>query len=159
MEKCMASATRHAFDYTGLLLTVFALGVLSAGIHELGHTAACRYGGATPGAMGAGIYRASPAFYTDVDDSYRLSRWGRLRVDLGGLYFNALIAVAIAGWWWVTKQDALLLGVATQLLQMLRQLAPYIRADGYHILADLTGVPDLFSHMKPTLLALLPWRW
>jgi putative peptide zinc metalloprotease protein len=155
----LASATRSAFYNPPLLLAVLAITVVSAGLHEFGHAAACRYGGATPGAMGAGLYIVWPAFYTNVDDSYRLSRWGRLRVDLGGLYFNALIAVAISTAWWITKEDALLLGVATQLLQMLRQLAPYIRADGYHILADLTGVPDLFSHMKPTLGGLLPWRW
>jgi len=158
-DKGLASATRSAFYDPPLLLAVLGITVLSAGLHEFGHAAACRYGGATPGAMGAGLYIVWPAFYTDVDDSYRLSRWGRLRVDLGGLYFNALIAVGIATWWWFTKQDALLLGVASQLLQMLRQLAPYIRADGYHILADLTGVPDLFAHMKPTLLSMLPWRW
>ena len=158
-QKGLASATRAAFYDPPLLLAVLALTIVSAGLHEFGHAAACRYGGATPGAMGAGLYIVWPAFYTDVDDSYRLSRWGRLRVDLGGLYFNALITVGIAAWWWATRQDALLLGIAAQLLQMLRQQAPYIRADGYHILADLTGVPDLFAHLKPTLLGLLPWRW
>ena len=159
VDKGLASATRSAFDSPGLLLGVFALGVLSAGFHELGHAAACRYGGATPGAMGAGVYLVWPAFYTNVDDSYRLSRRGRLRVDLGGLYFNALVAVAVTGLWLATGQDALLLGVALQLLQMLRQLAPVIRADGYHILADLTGVPDLFSHLGPTLRGMLPSHW
>lgn len=159
MEKGLASATRQAFDSPGLLLGVFALGVLSAGFHELGHAAACKYGGATPGAMGAGVYLVWPAFYTNVDDSYRLSKKGRLRVDLGGLYFNALVAVVVTGIWLATRQDALLLGVALQLLQMLRQLAPIIRADGYHILSDLTGVPDLFMHMGATLKGLLPWHW
>ncbi len=158
-EKGLASATHSAFYDPPMLLAILGLTVVSAGWHEFGHAAACRYGGATPGAMGAGLYIVWPAFYTDVNDSYRLSRWGRLRVDLGGLYFNALIAVGVAGWWWFTRQDALLLAIGAQLLQMLRQLAPYIRADGYHILADLTGVPDLFAHMKPTLLGLLPWRW
>ena len=43
--------------------------------------------------MGAGLYLIWPAFYTDVSDSYRLSRGGRLRVDLGGLYFNAVFSV------------------------------------------------------------------
>jgi putative peptide zinc metalloprotease protein len=159
VDKGLASATRSAFYDPKMLLFVFGLTVLSAGFHELGHAAACRYGGATPGAMGAGLYVVWPAFYTDVDDSYRLSRWGRLRVDLGGLYFNVVLAVGLAGVWLVTRQDALLLGIAAQLLQMLRQLAPYIRADGYHILADLTGVPDLFAHLKPTLQRLLPARW
>ncbi len=159
VDKGLASATRQAFDTPGLLLGVFALTVLSAGFHELGHAAACRYGGATPGAMGMGLYLVWPAFYTNVDDSYRLDRKGRLRVDLGGLYFNALVAVAVTAVWLVTGVDALLLGVATQLLQMLRQLAPMLRADGYHILSDLTGVPDLFAHMRPTLRGLLPRHW
>src|SRR5688572_3273904 len=125
----LASGTRQAFDSPGLLLAVFALTVVSAGWHEFGHAAACRAAGATPGAMGAGLYLVWPAFYTDVDDAYRLDRWGRLKVDLGGLYFNAVVAVAIMGVWLATSIDALLLVVATQLLQMLRQLAPIIRAD------------------------------
>jgi putative peptide zinc metalloprotease protein len=49
--------------------------------------------------------------------------------------------------------------VATQILQMIRQLTPLVRFDGYHVLADLTGVPDLFQRIKPTLLGVLPWRW
>jgi putative peptide zinc metalloprotease protein len=158
-EQGLASATRQAFDSPGLLLAVFVITVLSAGWHEFGHAAACRAAGAAPGAMGAGLYLVWPAFYTDVDDSYRLSRWGRLVVDLGGLYFNALVAVGVTGLWLVVRQDALLLVVATQLLLMLRQLAPIIRADGYHILADLTGVPDLFQHIQPTLAGLLPQNW
>ncbi|MBW3645948.1 MAG: hypothetical protein KY441_10650, partial [Actinobacteria bacterium] len=158
-EHGLASATRQAFDSPGLLLAVFGLTVLSAGWHEFGHAAACHAAGATPGAMGAGLYLVWPAFYTDVDDSYRLSRWGRLVVDLGGLYFNALVVVAVMAVWMVTRQDALLLVVATQLVLMLRQLTPVIRADGYHILADLTGVPDLFHHIGPTIAGLLPMNW
>ena len=159
LAKGLASATREAFDQPGLLLIVFALTVVSAGFHEFGHAAAARYGGATPGAMGAGLYLVWPAFYTDVTDSYRLGRGGRVRTDLGGLYFNAIVGVAMFGVWWVTGWDALLLLIATQMLQMLRQLTPLVRFDGYYVLADLTGVPDLFHRIKPTLLGLLPSRW
>ena len=155
----LAAATRDAFTEPGLFLLVFAVTALSAGFHEFGHAAACRYGGATPGAMGAGLYLVWPAFYTEVGDSYRLGRAGRVRVDLGGLYFNALFAVAMFGVWAVAHWEALLLIIAAQVLQMLRQLAPFVRFDGYHILADLTGVPDLYSHIKPTLVGLLPHRW
>lgn len=154
----LASGTRQAFDSPGLLLGAFLLVVVSAGWHEFGHAAACRAAGATPGAMGAGLYIVWPAFYTDVDDSRRLSRWGRLVVDLGGLYFNAIAAVAVMALWLVVRVDALLLVVAAQLLLMLRQLPPVIRADGYHILSDLVGVPDLFQHIKPTLAGMLPWH-
>ncbi|MGP4054464.1 hypothetical protein ACTWP6_06505 [Mycobacterium sp. 4D054] len=158
-EKGLASAAHDAFQRPGLLILVFVVTIVSAGFHEFGHAAAARYGGATPGVMGFGVYLVWPAFYTDVTDSYRLGRAGRLRTDLGGLYFNALVAIAITGLWLWLRYDALLLVVATQILQMLRQLAPLVRFDGYHVLADLTGVPDLYSRIKPTLLGALPWRW
>lgn len=159
VEKGLASAARDAFERPGLLILVFVVTILSAGFHEFGHAAAARYGGATPGVMGFGVYLVWPAFYTDVTDSYRLGRAGRIRTDLGGLYFNALVAIVITALWWWLRYDALLLVVATQILQMLRQLAPLVRFDGYHVLADLTGVPDLYSRIKPTLLGALPWRW
>lgn len=158
MVKGLGSATHDAFANPGLVLLVLAVTVLSAGFHEFGHAAAARRGGATPGAMGAGLYLIWPAFFTDVTDSYRLGRGGRIRTDLGGLYFNAIVAVATMGAWWATGFDALLLVVVTQILQMVRQLLPLVRFDGYHILADATGVPDLFQRIKPTLLGLLPWR-
>jgi putative peptide zinc metalloprotease protein len=155
----LAGATYEAFQHPGLLVLVFVVTVLSAGFHEFGHAAAARRGGATPGVMGAGLYLVWPAFYTDVTDSYRLGRRGRVLTDLGGLYFNAIVAVAVTGVWWASGYDALLLVVATQILQMLQQLTPMVRFDGYHVLADVTGVPDLFHRIKPTLLGVLPWRW
>ncbi|MGH1523984.1 hypothetical protein ACRAWC_08060 [Leifsonia sp. L25] len=159
MVQGLAAATYHAFQDPGVLLLIVAVTVLSAGFHEFGHAAAARYGGATPGRMGMGLYLFWPAFFTDVTDSYRLGRVGRIRTDLGGLYFNAIVAVAIVGVWFATRWDALLLVVLTQLLQMVHQLLPTVRFDGYHVLADLTGVPDLFQRIGPTLLGLLPWRW
>jgi putative peptide zinc metalloprotease protein len=158
LTKGLASATYQAFSQPLLLLGVFAITIASAGFHELGHAAACRRGGATPGSMGTGLYLVWPAFFTDVTDSYRLGRGGRLRVDLGGLYFNAVVVVVMVGVWGLTRWDALLLIVASQLLQMVRQLMPMIRFDGYHALADLTGVPDLFGRIGPILRSLVPGR-
>ena len=153
VEKGLASAFHHAIYEPGLLLVVLALTIVSAAFHELGHAAACRYSGADPGAMGVGLYLVWPAFYTDVTDSYRLDRRSRLRVDLGGIYFNAIFAVATVVTSVAVGWDALLLVVAAQLYLMVRQLIPIVRFDGYHVLADLVGVPDLFRHIKPTLLS------
>jgi putative peptide zinc metalloprotease protein len=158
IHKGVASATAQAFRNPELLLLVLGLGVLSAAFHEIGHASGCRYGGGRPGGMGAGIYMVWPAFYTDVTDAYRLPRRARLRTDLGGLYFNAVIAVITLGVWLAVRADALLLLIAIQMLEMVRNLSPVIRADGYHILSDATGVPDLYAHIGPTLRRLLPWR-
>ena len=155
----LAAATAQAFGNPALFLAVVVVTVLSAGFHEFGHAAAARYGGSTPGAMGFGFYLFWPAFYTDVTDSYRLGRAGRVRTDLGGLYFNALVVLAVFGVWWVTGWHAVLLIVATQILQMIRQLLPLLRFDGYHVLADLTGVPDLYQRIGPVMSGLLPGRW
>ena len=45
-----------------------------------------------------------------------------LRADLAGLYFNAVVAVITMGLWLVWRADALLLLVALQVLQMVKQL-------------------------------------
>jgi putative peptide zinc metalloprotease protein len=158
IHKGVASATAQAFDSPELLLLVLGLGIASAAFHEIGHAAACRYGGGKPSGMGAGIYMVWPAFYTDVTDAYRLPRRARLRTDLGGIYFNALIAVITLGVWLAVRADALLLLIAVQMLEMVKNLSPVIRSDGYHILSDATGVPDLYAHIGPTLRRLLPWR-
>ena len=158
-ERGLGASAYDAFERPHLLLLVFVVTVLSGGFHEFGHAAATRYSGAQPGAMGAGLYLVWPAFYTDVTDSYRLDRAGRIRTDLGGLYFNAIVVVLTFVWWAATGWEALLLLVATQVLQMTQQLLPLLRFDGYHVLADIAGVPDLYHRIKPTLTGLLPHRW
>src|SRR5215218_5332293 len=158
IHKGVAAATSEAFEHPELLLLVLGLTIASAAFHEIGHAAACRYGGGKPGGMGAGIYLVWPAFYTDVTDAYRLPRRARLRTDMGGIYFNAFVAVLTLGIWLATGIEALLLLIAIQMLEIVKNLSPVIRADGYHILSDATGVPDLYAHMGPTLKRLLPWQ-
>jgi putative peptide zinc metalloprotease protein len=158
-ERGLGASAYDAFQRPHLLLLVFVVSILSGGFHEFGHAAAARYSGGQPGAMGAGLYLVWPAFYTDVTDTYRLDRVGRVRTDLGGLYFNAIVVVLTFAWWWATRWEALLLLVAVQVMQMVQQLLPLLKYDGYHVLADLAGVPDLYHRIRPTLVGLLPHRW
>ncbi|MCH6471283.1 hypothetical protein [Sinomonas terrae] len=141
-----------------LLLLFFALVTAGGLVHEMGHAAACRYGGATPGVIGVGLYLVFPAFFTDVTDSYRLSRGGRIRTDLGGLYFHLWwVLCAGAGYLLTGSPLLLLLAIVTQ-LQMAQQLPPTIRLDGYFVLSDIAGVPDLFARVAPVLRSLIPGR-
>ncbi|MFP5312353.1 MAG: MinD/ParA family protein, partial [Actinomycetes bacterium] len=141
-----------------LMLGIFGMLTAGAVIHELGHAAACRYGGARPGAIGVGLYLVFPAFFTDVTDSYRLKRTGRIRTDLGGLYFNCLCLLALGGAYLATGQGLFLLTAAVMHIEMIQQLVPTLRLDGYFVLADIAGVPDLFSRIRPVLLGLVPGR-
>lgn len=141
-----------------LFLAIFGVTMLSLAFHEFGHAAACRYGGARPGRIGVGLYMVWPVFFTDVTDSYRLPKRGRLRTDLGGVYFNALWALAAAAAYLVTSYKPFAIVVVTQQLMILDQFMPWIRLDGYHVVSDLIGVSDLFSRIKPVVRSLVPGR-
>lgn len=147
----------HDLLYTpALLLVAIAVTVISAGFHELGHAAALRYGGGQAKGMGVGIYLIYPAFYTDVSDNYRLGRWGRVRTDLGGVYFNLVFILGVIGLYWLTGLEFLLMIVVMLNLEIFRQLQPLVRLDGYWVIADMTGVPDFLSRVGPFVKRLLP---
>jgi putative peptide zinc metalloprotease protein len=154
----VAQSLREVLYSPALLMMMLGLVVLSAAFHECGHATACAYGGARPGVMGAGLYIVWPAFYTDVTDAYRLGKGGRLRTDLGGVYFNVIFILATAGAYAVTGYEPLLLIIPLQHFEIMHQFLPFIRLDGYYIVSDLTGVPDMFARIKPTLASLLPWK-
>ncbi|MGH7203318.1 MAG: hypothetical protein ACREHC_02640 [Candidatus Levyibacteriota bacterium] len=139
-----------------LFLLDFGLLVLSGLFHEFGHAAACTYGGGKPGRIGSGFYLIWPAFFTDLTDVYRLNRFSRLRSDLGGVYFNAVFSLLIAGVYFLTQFEPLLIIIVFQNFEILQQLIPFIRMDGYFIVSDIVGLPDLFAKMKPILKSILP---
>jgi putative peptide zinc metalloprotease protein len=151
-------AFQQVLTTPGALVGVLGLLLLSALFHECGHAAACAYSGARPGAIGVGLYLVMPAFYTDVTAAYGLGRAGRLRTDLGGLYFNAIVVLALTLGYAATGSPVLLIAIVLVNLEMLQQLLPVVRLDGYFILADLVGVPDLFGRIQPVLSSLLPGR-
>jgi putative peptide zinc metalloprotease protein len=138
------------------LLAVLCLSVFSGAFHECGHATGCRYSGARPGVIGVGIYLVWPSFFTNVTDSYRLGRAGRLRTDLGGVYFNAVFILVLAGFYAATSAQILLLVIAITQLEMLQQLIPIVRFDGYFILSDVVGVPDMFARVAPIVKSVLP---
>lgn len=141
-----------------LTLLVIALLLASAAFHECGHVTACRYGGAKPGVMGFGLYLVWPALYSTVTDSYRLGRVGRLRTDLGGVYFNAVFITGMSVAYLDTGAPWLLVAIVALHIETATQFLPMIRLDGYYILSDLIGVPDLFSRMGPVLASIIPGR-
>jgi len=140
----------------GLILALIGAFVLSAAFHEIGHGAGLRYGGGKVRQMGVGLYLVYPVFYTDITSSYGLGRGARLRADLGGFYFNVIFQLLCVGLFAVTGQEFLLIVVMLLDVEILYQLLPFVRMDGYWILADLTGVPDFFTRMGVALRGFLP---
>lgn len=150
-SRSMADALSLAILNPVSILMIMGLGVASVAFHEVGHATACRYGGVRPGVMGCGIYLVWPAFYTDITESYRLGRGGRLRTDLAGVYFNGIFVVGLTLLYLQTGFEPLLVAVLYVNLEMIQQLLPTLRFDGYYIMSDLIGIPDLFKYIGPIL--------
>ena len=154
----ISQSLRHLIYQPALVVMLMAGVVLATAFHEIGHATGLRYGGGRPGVMGVGVYIVWPAFYTDITDSYRLDKKGRLRTDVGGMYFNAIFALAIGGLYALTHFEALLLLILVQTFAIIQQSLPLLRLDGYYIVSDLTGVPDILGRIRPILASVLPWR-
>jgi putative peptide zinc metalloprotease protein len=154
----ISQSLRHLIYQPALVVMLLGGVVVATAFHEIGHATGLRYGGGRPGVMGVGVYIVWPAFYTDITDSYRLDKKGRLRADLGGMYFNSLFALAVGGLYAATRFEALLLLVLIQTFTIIQQSLPLLRLDGYYIVSDLTGVPDILGRIRPILESVLPWR-
>jgi putative peptide zinc metalloprotease protein len=154
----ISQSVRHLIYQPALVLMLLGGVVVATCFHEIGHATGLRYGGGRPGVMGVGVYIVWPAFYTDITDSYRLPKGGRLRTDLGGMYFNSIFALAIGALYAATRFEPLLLLILIQTFTIIQQSLPLLRLDGYYIVSDLTGVPDILGRIRPILTSVLPWR-
>ena len=157
----IAHSIREALYTPGFLLIILVVIFMVCVFHEFGHASALRYGGGKVRGMGMGIYLLSFVFYTDVTDSYRLGRWARVRTDLGGFYFSLIFALGIMAFSLLFKQEFLFIIVLLIDLDIIFQMMPFVRFDGYWALADLTGIPDFFAQIGPFVRSVLPlpaWR-
>ena len=154
----VGGAAEHLARTPALMLFVMAAVLLSGVFHEIGHATGSVASGGRAGAAGIGLYICWPVLYTNVTDTYRLDRRGRLRTDLGGIYFNAVFILMLGGTYLLTGWEPLLAVILIEHVLVLQQLMPFLRFDGYYIVSDLTGVPDILSRVRPALLSLVPGR-
>jgi putative peptide zinc metalloprotease protein len=69
----------------------------------------------------------------------------------GGVYFNTVFIAATSVTYLYTGSPWLLIAILLMHVEIARQFLPFVRFDGYYILTDIIGVPDLFSRMGPVL--------
>lgn len=151
-------ASAHALMFQPeFILLIFGLDLASTLFHELGHAAALRRAGARYGWIGAALYIIFPVFYTDVTHVYRLNRWERIRVDLGGMYFELIMTVAFFGLYHATGNGIFLIAIVLTTMSFLQQFTPFLRFDGYYTIADIMGVNEPLSIVKPFLRDQIPW--
>lgn len=139
-----------------LVLVLFALDTATRIWHELGHASALRRAGAKHGDIGFALYVIFPVYYTDVSHAYRLTRAQRIRVDLGGIYFDLITMIALFVLYRFTEYVPLVLLITLIGFGILRQFTPFMRFDGYYLIADLMGVPEPMSLLVPFIRQYMP---
>ncbi len=120
-------------------------GLFMAGLilHEFGHAAACKRYGANPGSIGFGFYLFTPVLFADVSDAWKLKKYQRIIVDLGGFYLQLFFS-AVLGVLYLTYHNPIFIpAIALNFISTCVNLNPFFRYDGYWALSDGLGIYNL----------------
>ena len=122
--------------------------------HELGHAVCCRRMGTECNEMGLMFLVFSPCLYCTVTDSWVIpERCKRIAVTAAGVYVELIIAAAMLLCWNYCEQP-LLRGFCLNIVlicsisSLLVNGNPLMRYDGYFILSDLSGIPNLATEAR-----------
>lgn len=129
-------------------LLSLALLIIVILIHEFGHASAQVRFRLPPGAIGFQFYHYIPAFFANVDASWRLKPHQRMVVDIGGIYFQGIAGSLLFLVYLQTQSLPVLSAVLASDVLTIVALNPFLRFDGYWLVADALAVPNLNSLSK-----------
>ncbi|MEM9352035.1 MAG: site-2 protease family protein [Planctomycetota bacterium] len=147
----------------GNIPVLWTLLVVLKVVHELGHAYACkRFGGQVP-EMGAYLIMLTPCAYVDASASWGFpSRWQRVVVALAGMYFESIAAMFALAVWVATPPGTLhdaahYAVVLSTVVTIAFNANPLMRYDGYYVLSDALGIPNLRAEADRCLRSWASW--
>jgi putative peptide zinc metalloprotease protein len=135
--------TPHAFLYYAIAVT------FSKVVHELAHAYAARRFGVRVPTMGVAFLVLWPFLYTDTSETWKLAdRRKQLVVASAGMASELVLAVFSTLLWALApeggaKNVLFVLASTTWVVTLAINLSPFMRFDGYFVLSDLLGLPNL----------------
>lgn len=136
-----------------LYVTLIALKLF----HELGHGYFCRKFGGEVHTLGVMLLVFSPMPYVDATASWGFrNRWQRMLTAAAGMIVELFIA-AIAIFVWANTSPGTVHSIAYNVIfiasvsTILFNINPLLRFDGYFILCDLIGAPNLYQRATQQL--------
>lgn len=154
----------YVFSLEGAAISLASI-VFIKSLHELGHAYVAHRHGCRIPTMGVAFMVMVPLLYTDVTEAWKLkSRRARMAIDSAGVITELCVA-AFALFLWAFIPDGPLrsalfvLAAAGWIMSLLVNINPFMRFDGYYMLADFLGIENLqhraFRHMRWRLRELL----
>jgi putative peptide zinc metalloprotease protein len=130
------------------LLLLLASFVIVKTLHELGHAFAARRFGAECHEAGVMLMMFTPLLYTNVTDAWILDRRSRLMITAAGMLVELALASVATILWFAASP-----GIFKAMLANVMVLCtvgtivfngnPLLRFDGYFLLTDFAGLPNL----------------
>ncbi|MEP6343058.1 MAG: HlyD family efflux transporter periplasmic adaptor subunit [Maricaulaceae bacterium] len=157
----------HFFTFEGLAFYILALiGIKS--LHELGHAYTAHHYGTRVPTLGVAFLVMFPVLFTDTTDAWRLTdKAKRLHIDGGGIIVELILACVFLCLWAFLPDGpmrslAFFIATTSWAFSLLVNLNPCMRFDGYYLISDFIGVPNLQQkgfelarwHMRETLFSL-----
>ncbi|MBI1913640.1 MAG: efflux RND transporter periplasmic adaptor subunit [Planctomycetes bacterium] len=158
----LASSFAHALRWETVALVWLTLLVVTL-LHEFAHGLTCKHYGGEVHEVGVLFLYLVPCFYCDVSDAWLFKeRSKRLWVTFAGGYFELFLWALAAFAWRLTQPDTLVNYLAFVVLsvcgvQTLFNFNPLLKLDGYYLLSDWQGIPNLHPRSFAYLKAHLRW--
>lgn len=142
------------------LLAYLTAAVFVKTVHEFGHAYVATHFGCRVPTMGVAVMMGLPMLYSDTTASWRLRRRSsRVLIDAAGVLAELMVAV-LATFLWAFLPDGPLRGAvfvlatSSWVMSLVVNLNPFMRFDGYYLLSDAMGLPNL----QPRAFALARWK-
>jgi len=150
------NTANYLFTFKGSLIFMVCLFVLKM-FHEFGHALAAKHCGIYVRRMGIYMMMLMPMLYTDVSEAWKLSsKKDRLLIGAVGVLVELYVGM-LALFFWSVLPDGVLRSVmfytsgAAIISTILVNISPFMRFDGYYVLADYLGM----SNLRPRSMAIL----
>jgi len=144
------AAARFSGLLTAQSLVIFwVIFVVEKFFHELGHGFTCKHFGGDVHEMGVLVLVLTPCMYCNISDAWILEKHSRkFYISAAGIMTELVIAALATVVWWgtgpgivnsISYRVMLLAGVSSVLING----NPLMKWDGYYILSDALGMPNL----------------
>jgi len=138
----------YFFNTEGLLY--YALALAGAKIlHEFGHAYTARHYGVRVPRMGIAVIVLWPMLYSDTTESWKLNdRKQRMRIVAAGVAVELALAALATLLWSLAgdgpfKSACFIVASVSWVTSLLLNMSPFMRFDGYYLLADFLDIPNL----------------
>lgn len=147
----------ESLGYTKWIISYFSL-FLIVFLHEIGHAAAALATGIKPRSIGLGFYTVLPVMYTDLTDAWKVNTLSKVKINLGGIFMQLIIGMLLMlGVSFFN--NAVVSEIFTNIFLVnstiiVINLVPFLKFDGYWILADSSGISNLIQESNHKLIGL-----